>query len=269
MNLRDDLRQLRAFAALGFQDAASYPLNLVLAQTAGMASVFAFFFIGKLTGEIQGGVDYLAFVLIGLAVYRFLGAGLDEFGDVAQRSIEQGQMEMYLVEPMNWRVLPYALSAFPLLVRGASTGVLLLAGFALGARFDVTDPLLVLVVVILGVVAVHAIGIVAFSVRILTKKLDPLTLVVSLTIGVFAGISFPVDLLPGVLRPFAYLFPHSYVADSLRLVTLPGSEPTLGLTAWQSAGALALYATGASVLGHVMLGVAIRHGRATGTLGTY
>ena len=62
------------------------------------------------------GGDYYTFVIIGMVSIQVIGVGLSAFTTTLDYIIQQGQFETYLVEPVNWRLLPFGLGAWPMLI---------------------------------------------------------------------------------------------------------------------------------------------------------
>ena len=74
------------------------------------------FFIGQLIRDERVGNDYLTFVSIGLGVTSMLGGALSGFGMSLQRAFQRGTLETYLVEPVPWTFLPFAMNTWQVLL---------------------------------------------------------------------------------------------------------------------------------------------------------
>ena len=101
---------------------------------------------------------------------------------------------------------------------------------ALGVRFDL-NLLALAPLAALSLLSFTALGLLAAALILVAKRGDSLALLVNLVANVFGGVVFPVTLLPGWVRPFAYLVPLSYALDGLRRAALVAP----GRARWQAA----------------------------------
>ena len=139
-------------------------------------------------------------------------------------------------------------------------------------RAPVLDPTgvpVALAVGALGVLVGLAIGALAASVKVLAKRGDPILTFYSLTAMVLAGVYFPIDHLPAALRPFSYLFVHTYVISGLRHALLPLKGGLAGPSAGESALALALMSLVLIPAALWAFGRAMEYGRRMGLLAGY
>jgi ABC-2 type transport system permease protein len=95
------------------------------------------------------------------------------------------------------------------------------------ARANIGAALLVLV---FAVVPFVALGILAASIIMVTKRGDPLTWMVGSLFTLFGGVLFPVSMLPTWLQPIANLFPTTIALDAMRLALLQGASLDVLLT---------------------------------------
>lgn len=213
-----------AFLRIGYLDAMAFPLATLLVIAQPLTNVVLYYFVARLVAPNPTliGTDYFTYALVGVLVLRVLGAGLDEFGLFVQRTIDQGQLALYLSQPVNPVLLPFAWLEWPLVLRLVGGVATVGVGVALGADLRADQLLLSLIVILLGVTASHAIGVIATSVRVLARRADPVLLLYTVATSVFSGLFVPVQLLPGPLQALAWLTPHSYVVDALRQLVTSG-----------------------------------------------
>ena len=102
-------RSARAFYVVGKSDALAYPLAFMLSVFSRLTNVFLYYFVARIvtTDESVVAGGYFAFSVIGTLVLWVLGAGLELFGSFVQRTIDQGHLELYLVQPVAWPLLPF------------------------------------------------------------------------------------------------------------------------------------------------------------------
>ena len=85
-------------------------------------------------------------------------------------------------------------------------------------------------IVLLGLGATMSIAIAGSAVKLLAKRSDPVLTVYALGARFFGGVFFPIEALPGPLRGFAYIFPHTYVNSVARDLLLPSAELETGVS---------------------------------------
>jgi ABC-2 type transport system permease protein len=228
----------KAFLRADIIDEISYPMSFVLGQLAIVVPIFLSFFIGGLVGNSpRVGGDYFTFATIGLAMSAALQTTLQGFGNRLQIMQDRGLFESILVEPIKWMWLPIAMNQWNMM-RGVINSIILFAlGALLGAHFVLAGLGSTLLLVLLGMAAVSAIGVLTASLMVLAKRSQPVVVLYGLAASIFAGSVFSLSQLPSWLRPISYLFPHTYVLNGVRsaLMSNPGDfvitvpEAALGL----------------------------------------
>jgi ABC-2 type transport system permease protein len=256
---------------MGFTETVNYPLSLILNNVIGPASLpIIYRFVSRLVDNGPDVAnDYYTFVVIGVVTTAALAGGLTAFGGEVDSAIQQGRFETYLVQPINWYTLPFALGAWPILLRVVSAFAMGIIGLALGAHIRVAALLPALLVLFLGVAASHAIGTLAASVRLLSKKADPVVSLYAMAAAVFSGAMFPVTMLPPWIRPIAYLLPHTYVIAACRRILMPDGELLGGPTLAWSLGVLAASTVFLYAACLFAFGRSLEFGRRYGILGGY
>lgn len=215
-----------AFLRMDIIEDVSYPLWLILQHVALIVPVFIYYFIGELVGDAPTvGGDYFTFATIGLAISTVLQAALIGFGWALGRAQDRGTFETLLVEPVPWTVLPFAMNLWRALLGVLSGAIVFLIGLALGARIDLSGLPAFLVILLLGVLASMAVGIVAATLMVLSKRAAPLLVLYGLAASVLAGALFSVEQLPRALQFVSWAMPHTYVINAARDVLMadPGS----------------------------------------------
>jgi ABC-2 type transport system permease protein len=260
-----------AFMWMGFTETVNYPLSLILNNVIGPASLpIIYRFVSRLVADgPEVANDYYTFVIIGVVTTAALAGGLSAFGSEVDSAIQQGRFETYLVQPINWYTLPFALGAWPIMLRVISAGTMGVIGVLLGAHIELAALLPAMLVLFLGVAASHAIGTLAASVRLLSKKADPVVTLYTMAAAVFSGAMFPTTMLPPWVRPIAYLLPHTYVISACRRILMPDGELLGGPSlSWSltvlSVSTVALYGVCLFAFGR-----SLEFGRRYGILGGY
>ncbi len=219
-----------AFMWLGVTESMAYPLMVLLNYVIGPTThPVMYLFVSRLFDDApKFGNDYYTFVIIGLITTNGLNGGLTAFSRQLDSAIQQGSFETFLVQPISWFTLPFALAAWPIIQSLTIALVMGVLGVILGAKIEYAHLPEALVVLALGIAACHAIGTLAAAVRLLSKRADPVVAVYSLLATVFAGTLFPVSILPALLRPISYALPHTYVMSAMRRVLMPDGDLIAG-----------------------------------------
>ncbi len=215
-----------AFLRRDFIEDVSYPAAFVFKKLGKVLPVFVFFFIGELVGEsVTVGNDYFTFAVLGLAVTVSLQGALGGFGGSLQRALNRGTLETLLVEPVPWKLLPFAMNLWRIFVGVLEGGVILAIGALLGANYQMAGAGAFLVLLLLGIIASMAVGILVASVLVLAKKSKPFIALYGMAASLLAGSLFSVSQLPDWIRIFSWAIPHTYVINATRVVLMedPGS----------------------------------------------
>jgi ABC-2 type transport system permease protein len=260
-----------AFFSLGWRQAISYPLGFFMSQISNFLPILIFFFVSDMVtrpGQSFGG-DYFSSVVIGLIGVKLLDSGLRGFGAQMDIAINRGWLEMFLVEPVRWRFLPFAMSQWPNFLGVFAVATMLALALALGASFEPSGIPMALAIGALGMFAGLAIGTMSASIKVLAKSGDPVLLLYTLMAQLFSGVYFPVDRLPTALRWLSYLFPHTYVIQGLRKALLPDGAELAGPSSLATVMTLLIFSVLAYPLAIWIWGRALEYGRKLGVLSGY
>lgn len=280
--MRRRLRELRgvgrraisilwAFLAMGYRTAMAYPANFVLSQIQPLSQVLIFYFVAQLvdrSGPAVGG-DYFTFVVVGWIAVQMLQAGLNGFTAELSSAVQQGRFEMLLVEPVRWRLLPLGLLQWPVIQRTFAVLVLFVVSALLGANYRLAGVAMSIPVLLLGVLAALAIGVLAGSVVVLAKRGNPVMVLYNIAAALLSGALFPLDLLPNWLRPLSWLVPQTYVVAALRRVLMPDGSILPGPSFTESLLGLTVFTAVALPLALWVFGRAMQVGRKMGVLSGY
>jgi len=260
-----------AFFHIGVRDSLNYPLALVMQGLATFVPIVTFLFVSELVGEngVDVAFDYYTFVVLGVATMSVLGVTLNSFGGAMLNFVTQGQLEMFLVEPMPWRALPFALVPWPTFQAFATASLMVLLSIPLGASYALEGVPTAILIVFMGFAATLAIGILGASIKVLSKRTDPVLQLYTIAASVLSGAFFPVELLPSWLRAFSWVIPHTYVIQALRRVLMPQGEVLPGPSAWQAIAALGAFSLVMYPLALWVFGRALEYGRKIGALSGY
>ena len=195
--LRRAAQVTAAFWRIDFIKAMNYPLALLMKALSAFIPVITFVFVADLVGDNGPEVayDYYTFVVIGVVTVGILAATLNSFGSDMLDLVTQGQLEMFLVEPVRWTLLPFAMTPWAAFQAFVTSALMILLSIPLGAEYRLEAVPLAILIVILGLAATLAIGILGASIKIISKKADPVLSLYTLAASVLSGVFFPVEVL--------------------------------------------------------------------------
>lgn len=260
-----------AFLWLGASETTAYPMQLVLNSIIGPTSVpIIYYFVAQLIDNSPDvGSDYYTFVMIGFVTMNFMNLSLQAFSGALNRAVQQGQFETYLVQPVSWYTLPFALAAWPIVMACVNATVMGAMALLLGFQMNWDGLPLAALVLVLGMASSHAIGTLAASVRLLSKRADPVVALYTLLASILSGTFFPVTMLPGILQPIAKALPLTYVISAERLLLMKQPESLTGPSITTSIVALSLITISVYAVSLFSFGRALDFGRRYGVIGDY
>ena len=260
-----------AFVKMGYLTTMSYPLSFVVDQIASLTPIFTYYFVAKVvqTSSVDVGGDYYTFVVIGLITSRLLAGGLRGLGDELELAVQEGRFESLLVQPVPWRALPFGLVQWGFIWRAVNTAVIVAIAVGLGSHFRLAGVAPAVLIVLLGTTATMAIGNLAAGVKLLAKRTDPIITFYQVAVFVFAGVAYPVQLLPHALRIISYAIPETYVIAALRKLLLVHGGGLPGPSATSVIIGLLVFNALVFPLSLWLFGRTLEYGRKTGLLSGY
>lgn len=268
--LRHWMRVFGGFLRLDFIQAISYPLSFAMSQVAVLVPVIIYFFVAQLLVRPPSSVggDYFTYVVIGLAGFGILGGGLRGFGSRLELALQQGQFEAMLIEPIKWRLLPFAMTQWSLIL-GTILGLIVLAfGGLLGAEYALAGIPSAMAIVALAMVASVAIGALSASLLLLAKRSRNVLALYTLAASILSGVFFPVEMLPEAVQKLSWVIPHTYAINALRGV-LMAEPPQDAMSLTTSLIALLIFNVIVFPLAIWLFGRSLEEGRKYGMLGSY
>jgi len=259
-----------AFTWLGYTEELAYPLNFALKQAQPIFTVVVYYFLSLLvtSGPDVGG-DYYSFVVVGAVVVRMLDSGLGSFSTTLEATVDQGRLESLLIEPIRWKLIPFGLASWSILTSGITATFMVLLALPIGLHVSVAGVVPAVVIVVLGIGASHALGIVAAAVKLLSKRGNPFVMIYGMLVVLLSGVMFPVSSLPVPLRAASYLLPPTYAVQGVRRTVLPGGADLTGPSTTTSVLALAGFCVIIYPVSLWLYGRAVDVGRKYGTLAGY
>jgi ABC-2 type transport system permease protein len=258
-----------AFLRMDIIEDISYPMSLVLSELGTVLPVLVSFFIGELVGVTEAtGNDYFTFAVLGLAVTAVLQGALGGFGGSLQRALNRGTLETLLVEPVPWTYLPFAMNTWRIMMGVLEGGLIMLIGGVLGADYQLGGLWQFMILLILGIFANTAIGIVSASILILSKRSKPFLTLYGMAASLLAGSVFGVSQLPSWIQPLSWAIPHTYVINASRAALM--EDPGSFVISFETAVlALLIFNVVVMTIGLWLFSRSLQYGRKMGMLSGY
>ncbi len=259
-----------AFTWMGATESFAYPIGLVMTLVAVLLAPVGLYFVSQLVPpQPSVGGDYFTFASIGIVATTAMQGGLSAFGGQLDVTVSTGRLENLLVEPIRWRLLPFGLAGWTVALSVVTVLVQAILIVVLGAEFNTSGIPLAILLLLAGMASGHAVGILAGSIKVLSKRSDPILSLYNLAIGLLAGTAFPVSLLPAPVRVLSYCLPQTYVLSAVRRVLMVNGSSLTGPSAATATALLAVFLIIVYPLGLWLFGRSLEYARKIGTLAGY
>jgi len=267
------VRTLRKLFALFYRDLAiarGYRSAFVLEIFEALFAVATFYYLSRfiespqLARSLPQGRNYFAFVLIGFALFDYLGVALDSFDKMLEDALQNRVLEALLVTRTSLPTMLAGSLLYPFVTALLRTVIYLAWGVFLFA-FSLRDAnwLGAIIVLLVSVLAFSGLGILSASYLLLYKRGNPAKWILLGISALAGGMMYPVSVLPGYLQFIARLLPITYSLDGMRAALLDGA----GLLQLRSAIiALLIFAAVLLPLSFFVFSWALQRTRVTGTL---
>lgn len=262
------MRLLLTFLRRDWQIATAYRLNALLLISGGLFTLTLFYFLARTVGEapsVRGhyGADYFSFALVGLATAALLRALQTGFGGAVRSAQNDGSLEPLLGAPLSTLRIVLLMGAWPVanaLLR--AVGLLVFGSLLFGARLNLHLASFVLTLA-LSTLTFGALGLLSAAFVLVFKRGDPFTYALDALSYLFAGVLYPTDVLPPLLREAARFLPATHALHGLREAALRGAGPHELLPTWT---ALLTFCLVLWPLAALAVSAARRHVEQAGTL---
>ena len=263
---------IAAFLRRDWAIARSYRVDFALELFDSLVWLFLFFYLARIVDDTelasQSQVDqgYFAFVVVGLALMRFMQTGLTSFASQLRTDQTTGTLEALLVTPAAQSLVMLGSATYELLFSALSGTLMLLvavAFFGVDISVSIESVAVLLVALPASFALFAAVGIVVAAFTVVFKQVATLVAFATLGVAVLAGVYFPLAVLPNWLQAIAEALPFSWALDILRDALLGGS-PSIGKLALLIGSCLLLVPASLA-----LFSAAVDHARRTGSLAQY
>jgi ABC-2 type transport system permease protein len=266
-------RVLVAFFRRELAQMSRHRFHLLTRTSAFAFAVVSLYFLSRFVGAGPDqylrpyGGNYLAFGLVGLLVTELQYVGVTSLGQRVRLAQLMGFLEAELATPAPaWMVLgaaPVYEFASALL---RSTAYLIGASFLLGVSFERAQPLSVALVVPFVLMAFVGLGLLTAAGTMLTRRANPVAVVLGAASVFLSGVLYPVTVLPRWLQSAGRLLPLTHALEALRRALLIGASPR---ELAPTLGTLALFGCLLTPAGLLLFVYALRRARVDGSLTHY
>jgi ABC-2 type transport system permease protein len=261
-----------AYLRRDFGVARSYRVGIALQAVAGATALFVIFRISRVVEPAAftraAGIrtSYFAFVVLGLAVMRFVQVGMSSAPARLRSEQSIGTLEAVLSMPTRASVTVLSATAYDLTLAAFQASLLLalaVAGFGLGLHGGPAEVTVVLLAFAGIIATMSAAGVLLAAATLAFKQLPSVATMLASLLSILSGVWFPVHLLPAGLFALAKLSPVYWALQVSREALLAGRIDGGALVALLIAAAVAL------PLALAVYELCLRHVRRTGTLALY
>lgn len=207
----------------------SYGIPLIFNIISVAAASFSYFFIDKLfgyriTGHLEEfGVNYFAYVLLGMALFSYIGAGIGSFSERIRIEQMQGTLEALLLTPARITTILSALALWNLIFATLDLAIYLGLGiFIFHINFSHINIFSTVIILLLAILSFSGLGILSAGFLMIFKRGNPFGWLANTAEGLLGGIYFPVTVLPGWLQTLSRFFPIMYAVKGLQLAVYRG-----------------------------------------------
>lgn len=173
--------------------------------------------------EAAGTANYVGFIVVGTTAWMWLNVTLWSVGTSLRNEQLRGTLESNWLTPaprflmLLGSAATHAVNFLCFLIIGGLEFIVLL-----GVRFD-PDPIAALAVVLLTIPWVYGLGMAFAALVLWVKETQAMVYVVRAVFLVFAGMTFPVTVLPGWMRALTEWLPLTHSIAALRRALLEGA----------------------------------------------
>jgi ABC-2 type transport system permease protein len=222
------MEALRRAGAFWMRDAAqhaSYRTAALLDVVSIGVVVLLHYFLARLVDasnpSLPGG--YFPFVLTGIAFSSLLTASVRSFAESMRQAQLAGVLEALFVAPVaNWEIAVWG-SLWTFSYQTLRVLIFLLAGALLGLPLGNVNWVALPLLLALSVLALAPFGILGAACVLLWQKGDPIAYLVGVVSMLFAGVYYPVSVLPRGLQLLSALFPLTHAIEGFRALVVEGA----------------------------------------------
>ncbi len=266
---------LRAIAALmraGWRTAISYRLRFTISMLSIVVTIVPLYFVSRALQPVMApviateGVQYFAFVTLGMFAISVVGSALTALPDAITSDLNSGFFEAIVSTPTDAGAVAVGLSGYSIIRNTLRGAILVLAGAVLGINLAWERLPVALLIVLLIVLAHFGISLVAGALVIAFRTHVAIPQMVLLASGLLGGVYYPTTVIPSWIERVAEVVPLAYGLRALRHTLLDGQGIQLVLN---DVAILLAFATVLLAIGATAYRASLRYARQAGSLAQY
>jgi ABC-2 type transport system permease protein len=223
------------------------------------------FGVSELSSLSFYGGNYISYVLIGSIGWGFMWSISGATSNALRSEMTMGTLEAIMSTPTRITTLVLSYTIFGAIFGVFSILLTLGVGVAIfGVGIVGTVSAATMVVFLLMMVMMGGIGMMFGGLTVWTKNVGQLVGFFQNVSMFFAGVYFPLSVLPELVRPVANVLPFYYSIEGLRRSLLPGTPDV-----WYYAGITAVAALVMIICGYLTLKYGIKKAKKDGSLSFY
>ena len=200
--------------------AATYRLQFALNWVSIAAGVVGLAFMAQLvSGSHQrhfGGLSYFEYAVINIAFLTLELGALDGCEKVVRNDQVYGTLPAILSTPTSLSVLAIGSTVWSFAFALVQITCYIGFGALFGLRLTHINPLTLAVFIALSVAATIPLGVLSTAMVVTFKQGAPVKFILSNLATIFAGVLFPVALLPGWMQHVSWMLPMTHVLNGVR-----------------------------------------------------
>lgn len=222
--------------------------------------------VAKLPALAAYGGDFMAFLLIGVALTDCVLVSLFGFAQQVRESQTTGTFEATLMSPVRLSVILIYSSLWNYFMSAVRFMLYLVAGVFVGVSFQSVGLSSAVAIFLLTALCFLGIGILWAGIVLLVKRGEALMTILSTLVLLLSGVIFPASLLPHWLQYVSNLIPLTSGLDGMRLALLKGASLQQLSPLLLRLGCFAAFLLTSGIIG---FNYAVKLGRKQGSLTQY
>jgi ABC-2 type transport system permease protein len=210
--------------------AYSYRVSFVAQMLGNLLVLGLFYYVGQAIGDrplpafAPYGGNFVAFLLIGIALTDCVGVSLVSFAAQIREAQTTGTLEATVMSPVSLPLILVYSSLWNYFLCGIRFLLYLVIGSRLyGLDISHGNFAAALLIFLLTVLCFMGIGILWAGIVMLVKRGESLMTAAASLVLLVSGVLYPVELLPDVLQTIGGLVPLTHALEGMRLALLKGA----------------------------------------------
>ena len=266
-------KKAAAFILRDLRVASYYRIGFLLNVFGVFFSILTFYFMSRMIGDNPSGPlakyggGYFGFVVVGMAFTSYLNIATRGYAATLMQAQYTGTLEAMLMTPTPVGQIVFFSSMYDFLFNSIRVVFyILVAALFFGMKVSVSGIWSSVLYLILSIATFSSLGILSAAFIMVLKRGDPLAAAYGTLSYLFAGVFYPISVLPEWLQYCAKLFPLTWALEGVRMALLNGK----GITeTWRDAVALIIFSAVLWPVSIVAFKMAVRRAKQDGSLGKF